>query len=112
MSHVSGAHGSVCGCGLGGGRGEGVQTQRFSAFLLSLPFPGAHVVLCGWVGDRGHVCVAPWGPGLLPGPATPLLFLLYLQSPPGSSKNPRTRSACRGAWPPSCVRPRATPSHG
>ena len=110
---------SVCGCCVqkrgGGGAGQAPGCPwRVNCSTIS-PSPAALVLgprgtsVAGRAG--GHVYLAPWGPDHMPRPTRPPLPLSP-QSPPGSSKNPRTRSECRGAWPPSCVRPRVTPSHG
>lgn len=93
----------------------GVTRGHSVAAFLHLPPPLSALPL----GPRGN-SMAGQGMGrvfaceVLPaylGPPEPPFFLLYPQSSPGSSKNPKTRLVCREAWPPLCVRPRVTPSH-
>ena len=89
---------------------EGEPCHHFS-LVHSSPLVGPTWYLCGPGTLEGSFT---WPHGVLvtcPGPPE-LLFLFSPQSPPGSSKNPRTRSVCQGAWPPLSVRPRVTPSHG
>lgn len=111
----------------GGGLWGALQTPGYSRCLdgekhsvaaffhppfLSSPPIGPMWYLHGWQGMQGMFA---WPHGVLAmclRAPEPLFFLFYPQSPPGSSRNPRTRLVCQGVWPPSCVRPQVTPSHG